>query len=171
MLTGTLDCTSTATTTSPAESYPITYTGLTSPNYNITHVAGTLKILYASSGLVDGAPGHQILSPVTANGTSVFKQGRTVSAQFRVGDVNGVSIGTPGVIASFYLSAIVTGTVTMSAEDVVDTNSPDTAFRWDPTNQPWIFNITTSNLTAGSTYVYTIALNDGSTIMFQFGLR
>jgi hypothetical protein len=53
----------------------------------------------------------------------------------------------------------------------VDANNPDTIFRWDATSQQWIFNITTSNLTAGSTYIYTITLNDGSTIMFQYGLR
>jgi hypothetical protein len=57
-------------------------------------------------------------------------------------------------------------------DSVVDTNNPDTAFRWDPTGQQWIFNIATGNLSAGSTYyIYTITLNDGSTIIFQYGLR
>ena len=53
-------------------------------------------------------------------------------------------------------------------DDIVDTNNPDAAFRC---GQQWIFNITTSNLNAGSTYIYTISLNDGSAINFQFGLR
>jgi hypothetical protein len=53
----------------------------------------------------------------------------------------------------------------------VDTNNPDTAFRFDPSAQQWIFNISTKNLTAGSTYVFTITLNDGTTIVFQFGLK
>jgi hypothetical protein len=47
----------------------------------------------------------------------------------------------------------------------------DTAFRWDAANQQWIFNISTKSLAAGNTYVYTITLNDGSSIIFQFGLR
>jgi hypothetical protein len=34
-----------------------------------------------------------------------------------------------------------------------------------------IFNITTKNLSAWSTYVYTITLKDGSIILFQFGSR
>jgi hypothetical protein len=72
-------------------------------------------------------------------------------------------------VASFYLTQIITGSVTANVEDIVDTNNPDAAFRWD--GQQWIFNITTSNLAAGSTYVYTITLNDGSAILFQFGLR
>jgi hypothetical protein len=61
--------------------------------------------------------------------------------------------------------------MTTPVQDVVDTNNPDAAFRWDSTAQQWVFNITTGNLAPGSTYVYTIALNDGSSIEFQFGLR
>jgi hypothetical protein len=110
-----------------------------------------------------------IQPPINADGTSVYNQGRTVPAKFSVYDANGVSIGTPGVVSSFLLTGIVSGTTTTTVQDVVDTNNPDTAFRWD--GQQWIFNITTVNLSAGNTYIYTIMLNDGSTIMFQYGLR
>lgn len=168
----TVTCTTTATSSSPVGSYPITCSGPSSAtHYSIAYVAGTLNVVYSTTVLVNGAPGHQILSPISADGSSVFKQGRTVPAQFRVGDANGVSIGTPGVVSSFFLTEIITGTTTTMVDDVVDTNNPDTAFRWDPTNQEWIFNITTKNLSPNSTYVYTITLNDGSTLMFQFGLR
>jgi hypothetical protein len=135
-------------------------------------VGGTLKILYASAGMCDGQPGQQILPPINSEGSSVYNQGRTVPAKFRVCDANGLSIGPPpSVVTSFFLTSIITGTTTTPVEDVVDTNVPDTAFRWDPMDQQWIFNITTVNLSAGSTYVYTITLNDGSAIPFQFGLR
>lgn len=117
------------------------------------------------------ASGHVIQPPINVDGASVFKQGRTIPAAFKVYDANGVSIGTPGVVSSFYLTAVVSGTVTTTLENVVDTNNPDTAFRWDPIGQQWIFNITTANLTTGRTYIYTIALNDGSTILFQYRLR
>lgn len=171
-LTGTLSCTSTATTSSPVGSYPVTCSGQSSTNYSITYVAGTLKILYASGGFCDGATGHQILPPINADGSSVYNQGRTVPAKFRICDANGVSIGPPpNVVSSFLLTGIITGTLTTSVQDIVDTNVPDTAFRWDSTDQQWIFNITTTNLPVGSTYIYTITLNDGSTIVFQFGLR
>lgn len=118
----------------------------------------------------DGDAGHQILQPIYANGTSVYNQGRTVPAKFRVCDANGVPISAVGTVTSFYLTQIVSGTVTQNVQDIVDTDNPDTAFRWDTTDQQWIFNISTQSLSANQTYVYTIALNDGTTITFQFGL-
>ena len=82
-----------------------------------------------------------------------------------------VSIGTPGVVSNFSLIQILTGTVLTKVLENVYTNNPDTAFRWDPTSQQWIFNIDNSNLSAGSTYFYAVTLNDGSVIYFQYGLR
>ena len=169
-LSGTLTCTTTATTTSPVGSYPITCSGLTSPNYVISYSPGTLNIVYAAGGACDGDVGHAILQPINADGTSVWKQGRTIPAQFRVCDSKGVSIGTPGVVASFNLVEIISGTVTNVDESVSSTNA-DTAFRWDSANQQWIFNISTKNLSANYTYVYAITLNDRSAIEFQYGLR
>jgi len=164
-LTNNPNCTTTATTTSPVGSYTISCSGAVAANYTFSYVAGTLKVQYATS------IGHVILPPMNADGSSVFNQGRTIPAKFAVYDANGVSIGTPGVVSSFLLTGIASGTTTASVQNVVDTNNPDTAFRWDPSGQQWIFNITTANLAAGSTYIYTIALNDGSTIIFQYGLR
>jgi hypothetical protein len=165
VLTANPNCIAAAGTNSPVGSYSITCSGASAANYTFAYVPGTLKIQYAT------AIGHVIQPPINADGTSVLKQGRTVPAKFSVYDANGVSIGTPGIVSNFYLTGIQSGTTTSTVEDVVDTNNPDTAFRWDPTNQQWIFNITTANLSAGSTYIYTIALNDGSTIIFQYGLR
>jgi hypothetical protein len=34
-----------------------------------------------------------------------------------------------------------------------------------------IFNISTNSPTANNTYVYPIVLNDGTTIVFKYGLR
>ncbi len=141
-------------------------------NFNGSAAALTQQVQYEPAGtLCDGDYGHQILSPISAGGNSVFKQGRTVPAKFRVCDANGVSVATPGVVSSFYLTAIITGTATTDVLDLVDSTTPDAAFRWDLTNQQWIFNISTSNLSANSTYVYAVTLNDGTTINFQYGLR
>jgi hypothetical protein len=165
VLTANPICTTAAGTNSPVGSYSITCSGASAVNYTFVYVPGTLKIQYATS------IGHVIQPPINADGTSVLMQGRTVPAKFSVYDANGVSIGTPGVVSKFLLTGIQSGTTANSVENFVDTNNPDTAFRWDPTNQQWIFNIATGNLLAGSTYIYTIMLNDGSTITFQYGLR
>src|SRR6266571_4749872 len=171
VLTGVLTCTTPATASSPAGTYAINCFGQSSNNYAITYVPGTLSIRYRSAGMCDGAAGHQILPPIDPAGMGVLKIGRTVPAKFRVCDANGVSIGTPGVVSAFFLVQIISGTTATTVEDVVATNNPDTAFRWDPTSQQWIFNITTGNLAAGNTYVYAITLNDGTVINFQYGLR
>lgn len=165
VLTANPSCTTAAGTNSPVGRYSINCSGASAANYTFAYVPGTLKIQYAT------AIGHVIQPPINADGTSVLKQGRTVPAKFSVYDADGVSIGTPGVVSNFYLTGIQSGTNTNTVEDVVDTNNPDTAFRWDSTNQQWIFNITTATLAAGSTYIYTITLNDGTAITFQYGLR
>jgi Tol biopolymer transport system component len=137
----------------------------------VTSAAFTQTVQYAPAGTsCDGGAGHQILQPIDPAGSSVFKQRRTVPAKFRVCDANGNSIGGPGVVSSFALVQVLNNTTTSSVQ-VVDATNPDTAFRWDPSGQQWISNISTANLTAGNTYVYAITLNDGSTILFQYGLR
>jgi hypothetical protein len=140
-------------------------------NYNITNAGGTFSILYAATGNCLGSPGHAILQPINADGSSVFKQGSTVPAKFRVCDAAGNSIGTPGVVVSFKNTTIINGTeVATPNEDVLST-TPDTTFRWSSTDQQWIFNINTKPLSQNKTYVYDITLNDGSHILFQFGLK
>ena len=125
----------------------------------------------APTVMAHGDAGHVIRQPINTGGDSVFKQGSTVPAKFRVCDANGVSIGTPGVVASFKNTQVISGTIIDYIDESVDSTTPDTAFRWDPTDKQWIFNISTKPLKANKTYVYVITLNDGSTIQFQFGLK
>lgn len=161
---------STAALAVNAHTITATYGG--DPNFLASNDSLNQQVQYKPAGtMCSGDAGHQILPPIDAGGSSIFKQGRTIPIKFRVCDVNGVSIGTPGVVSSFYLTKIITGTASSTVQDLVDSNLPDAVFRWDATAQQWIFNITTSNLPAGSTYVYTVGLDDGTTINFQFGLR
>jgi streptogramin lyase len=123
-----------------------------------------------------GGPGHVILPPIDDDGSSVFKQGSTVPAKFRVclpGDLDaaiGPRATVPTVIAAFQLVQVIPGTPSSATESISST-TPDTAFRWDATNRQWIFNISTKSLTANNTYVFLITLSDGSTMQFQFGLK
>jgi N-acetylneuraminic acid mutarotase len=169
-LTGTLSCTSTATATSPVGTYPITCSGQSSNNYAIAYASGSLKIIYQPGGICDKDLGHSILQPINVDGSSVWNQGKTIPVKFRVCDANGVSIGTPGVVAGFSLTQVLTGTVA-KVDKSASSASSDTTFRWDPNAQEWTFNLSTSNQQAGNMYVYTILLNDGSTITFRYGLK
>jgi alpha-tubulin suppressor-like RCC1 family protein len=170
---GSPSLTTTAIASSPVGSYAITAAlgTLAASNYSFTFVDGTLSIQYATSGVCGGGDGHTIRPPIRADNTGVFKHGSTVPAKFRVCDANGVSIGTPGVVASFRLIRVVSGTVVNVVDEAVDSTTPDTAFRWDASGQQWIFNIGTKSLSPDATYSYRITLNDGSTIDFSVGLK
>ena len=125
--------------------------------------------LPATADQCQGVPGHQILPPIRSDGSSVFKQGRTVPAKFRVCDADGKPITTDGFVTDFKLIQIISNGVVSNVNEVVRSTTPHDEFRAGA--RQWIFNISTKKLTAGNTYVYLITLNDGSTIQFQFTLK
>ena len=133
----------------------------------------TQVVQYASGGICDGDASHQILQPINVDGTSVWKQGSTVPAKFRVCDANGNSIGTAGVVVNFFVYQTKNGTVTTVDEpNISSTNS--LYWNFDPTGQQWIFNIGTKTgavSSSNTTYYLEIDLNDGSKIQFMFGLK
>jgi len=151
---------------------------LTATNYKFvagappagSFASGVLTVNYATT-TCNGSAGHTILQPVNADGSSVFKQGSTVPAKFRVCDANGVSIGAVGTVATFRLVQTVIGTVSQAVDEAVDSTTPDTAFRWSSTDQQWIYNVNTKSLKASYTYYYDVTLNDGTHILFHFGLK
>jgi len=53
----------------------------------------------------------------------------------------------------------------------VFSTTPDTAFRWDPSAQQWIFNINNKSYPSNQTYFFRISLNDGTVINFNYGLK
>ena len=128
--------------------YAITCSGGADNNYSFKYVDGTLKIQYAATGTCLGSAGHTILQPVNADGSSLFKQGSTVPAKFRVCDANGNSIGTPDVVTSFRLIKAVSGLDFSPVDKAVVSTTPDTAFRWSAADQ-WIFNINTKSKMRG----------------------
>jgi hypothetical protein len=175
-VTGSPSLTTPATSASPAGTYTIAAAlgTLAANNYTFAFGNGTLTVLYATGGMCAGDVGHAIRQPINVDGSSVFKIGSTVPTKFAVCDANGVSIGTPGVVTGYNLIAAGSSSGLSIDEDVYST-TPDTAFRWDPTGQQWIFNQSTKNngtLNKTNTlYVFQINLNDGSWITFQYGLK
>ncbi len=155
-----------------ASLYAVTYNYAGDANFLSAPMASTtLSVKYASVGVCGGDLGHTILQPINPNGTSVFNSKSTSPAKFRVCDANGVSVGTPGVVKTFVLYQIANGTTT-TVNESVDSTTPDTTFRWDPSAQQWIFNISNKNLgPANQTYFFLITLNDGTTIPFSYGLK
>ena len=93
--------------------------------------------------------------------------------KFRVCDANGLSIGTPGIVTSFVLYQINNGTIA-PIDEAVDNSTNDLGWRFDTTGQQWIFNMSTKTApqnVSNRTYYYRITLNDGSTILYNFGLK
>ena len=163
----------TATSASPVGTYAITPTlhdpGNRLSNYTVSIVPGTLTISYVATGsscVIEA--GHTILAPIDAKGKSVFKVGTIVIARFRVCDATGKSIGSAGVVKSFALVQTIHGSTTTNVNQAVASATSAKAFTWDPILREWEFAISTKALAKGTTYVYLITLNDGSTISFRY---
>src|SRR5205823_8774579 len=134
-----------ATRSSPVGVYPIT-PALADPNgklsnYTVTSTNGALTIRYATTSCL-GSPGHTVLQPINADGSSVFKRGSTVPVKFRVCDANGLSIGTAGVVTGSPAAPVLVSKSTGAGgvDESVYSTTPDTSFRWDPSAQQWIYN-------------------------------
>ena len=144
-------------------------------NYTVAPTNGNLTVQYAQGGICLASPGHQILQPVNADGSSVFKKGSTIPVKFRVCDANANPIGGAGQVVTvwnqnwpvLYWKSSGAGGID---EEILST-TPDTQFRWDDTAQQWVFNLNSKNLTGGMTYTYRIYLNDTSNIEFKFGVK
>jgi hypothetical protein len=155
-----------------ANTVTATYNG--DGNFTGSNRSMTQNVTYKTGGMCAGDLGHTIRQPINADGSSVFKLGSTVPTKFAVCDANGVSIGTAGVVTGYGLVAAASSPTITVDEDMYST-TPDTAFRWDPTGQQWIFNQSTKNNgtlnKAGTIYFFAINLKDGSSIFFQYGLK
>ena len=170
-LSGTLNCSATRGTGNVGTS-PISCSGQSSTNYAITFVAGTATIQYEPAGVnCTAGPGHAILAPISAAGTTAFTKATTptVAVQFRVCGVNLASVSSAGVATLSLVS--VNG-------NAASTPAPAGSFAFvggtlanGAGTQGWQLNLSTSNLTAGNTYGYKINLNDGTSISFQFKLQ
>jgi hypothetical protein len=170
VLSGALVCTTTAIANSPVGTYPITCSGQSSTNYNVTYAPGTLTIILPS-GSCDGAPGHTILPPIADNGSSIFNFRRAVPARFRICDANGISVDTPGTVQSFNIVEIITQTRSQAVNLPVPSRTPNSVFLFDATNQAWEFVIDNAQLAPLTTYAFRIVLSDGSRIDFRYGVR
>lgn len=99
--------------------------------------------------------------PINADGSSVFSAKSTSPAKFRVRDAKWTLDRYARRGVEFRARPV----TTVVREDV-DSTTPDSNFRWDPTAQHWTFNVSNKGLHGPNrTYYFGIQLNDGSAIL------
>ncbi|HET8628248.1 MAG TPA: MBG domain-containing protein [Thermomicrobiales bacterium] len=153
-LTAAPSCTTTATSSSPAGSYPITCSGAADPNYTFTYKSGTLQIAYQWNGLA---------APLGGTGTPVFKAGSTIPIKFQLTDASGAIV--QGSTAPTFAASAPTacGSGAVDATGTTTTGDTGNAFRWDSTNQQYIYNYHSDSSLSGMCQSLTVTLDDGTT--------
>jgi hypothetical protein len=115
-----------------------------------------------------------ILQPINADGTSIFpKAGRTVPVKFTVCDTNGNPISDPNAVfagtgGALTMLSDVRGQIPNPDENTYN-DIPDVAFRYS--SGIWIFNMATSNLQSGHSYLFRINLANGQGITFTIAIK
>jgi hypothetical protein len=133
------------------------------------------NITFGACSAAVGA-GGVILPPINSDGTSVYprKGGSTIPVRFRVCNAAGAAISNSAAVfaptgGSLTMLSTVRGTIDNVNEGGI-TDVPDVAFRWS--GDQWIFNMATSNLSAGQTYTFRINLAYGpASINFVVGVK
>jgi len=93
------------------------------------------------------------LQPVNADGTSIFRVGRTVPFKFQLTNCAGGFISNAvATIQIFFFANHVVGS---EVEDVTSAGqaNTDNLYRFDPTSNQYIYNLSTKNLTGGASYL------------------
>jgi hypothetical protein len=115
--------------------------------------------------------GHKFLQPINLppQQRSSFKLGSTIPVKLQIFDASGAPIST--VVASIAVQKKdAVADVPINETTLSTTPDQGTTFRYDPTGQQYIFNLSTKPLSAG-TWTITTSLDDGSTIAADIDLR
>jgi len=93
-----------------------------------------------------------MLQPIDADGLSIFKLGSTIPVKFKL---TGTCAGNPNFIAHISV-ALVSNNIVGSDIEAISTSAADTGntFRYDPTNDQYIFNLATKGLSAGTWQIF-----------------
>jgi hypothetical protein len=188
-LSGTLTFSTPATASSPVGSYPVTPSGLSSPNYTITFIAGTLTIIRASSVVVVNSSANPsgsnqavtftatagVVAPGagTPTGTIEFRDGSTRLGTITL--INGsASLTTNGFSATSHtINAVYSGdsNITGSAQSLTQTvltstQSSTTALASSSNPATSGASVTlTATVTAPSGLSGNVAFYDGATLI------
>jgi hypothetical protein len=102
------------------------------------------------------------LQPVNADGTSIFKRGRSVPLKFQLTDCSGHNVAN--AVASLQVFFYSNGVIGSEIEDITSVGqaNTDNLYRYDPTSQQYVYNLDTSPLRGNATYLLRTHLDDGS---------
>jgi len=142
--------------------YTVTYYVSDAAGNPAIQVTRTVNVVYKFGG---------ILQPINADGSSIFKLGSTVPVKFQLQDASGAFV--TDAVARIYLLKISDGiNGTEVEENAVSTSAATTGnfFRYDSTNNQYIFNLATKGLSIG-TWKIRIELDDGTSKYVQISLK
>jgi hypothetical protein len=159
VLAGTLSFATSATVSSPGGNYPITPSGVTSSNYQISFVSGTLSVAYGVNPLYDM--------------TKAVMSGSTIPIKLQLTDVNGINMSSANIVVHAVSIMRVSANTTETLADSGNAN-PDSNFRYDSTlgvTGGYIFNLSTIDYPPG-TFVLSFIVGNGTVIQtVEFRVR
>jgi hypothetical protein len=151
-------CAPASGSTFPLGTTPVTCTA-TDAHGNTATGSFLVQVGYSWSG---------VLPPINADGSSIFRLGRTVPVKFQL---TGASAGITNAVATLTV-AQVSGTVTGTVVEAASTSAatPGNTFRYDSSSGQYIFNMATNSLSTG-TWRLAIDLQDGVSRTVSISLR
>jgi hypothetical protein len=144
----------------------LTHLGTNTFTLSATDVAGNTATQTATFAVVYNFIGF--LSPISNDGSSVFKLGSTVPVKFQLTDANGALVST--AVAHLTVQMLSNGTPLGTPIDATAPGSADVGnlFRFDGTQ--YIFNLSTKPLSTGS-WQFQAHLDDGTVHTVALGTK
>jgi len=156
------------TGTVPIDTSSVGTKTLTLPAGTAYDVAGSPSALVTATYYVHYNFGG-FRQPINTDGSSVFKLGSTVPVKFQLRDANGAFV--TNAVAKIYVAKMSNG-IDGTDFEAVSTSAATTGilFRYDFTDNQYIFNLSTKNLLKG-TWQIKVLLDDGETYNVNICLR
>jgi hypothetical protein len=158
VLGGTLVFATPATVASGVGSYTVTPSGLTSPNYTITFVDGTLVVTYGVC--------------VQYDQTKAAQSGSTIPVKLQLCSAGGGDVSSSAVIVHAVGVTLVSSSTPAQLADSGNAN-PDSNFRYTGpgAGTGYIFNLSTKGYATGTYLLTFIATGDPAPHTVQFSVR
>ncbi|HEX8150251.1 MAG TPA: MBG domain-containing protein [Pyrinomonadaceae bacterium] len=156
-LGGALTFATPATAASGVGNYPVTPSGLTSPNYSITYVDGTLSVTYGVCALYDPEKAAQSNS--------------TLPIKLQLCNAGAADVSTPGAVVQATGVVMISTQIPAQLADSGNAN-PDFNFRYVAgTPGAYIFNLSTKEYTPGTYLLNFVVSGDPVPHAVKFSVR